>query len=128
MDANRSTFLHDKENAFFWKRFSVDRAYIFILKPVNLHSSISDMNNVMQRLPLTDHTTYLKTYNLDFSVNFKGERIFVFISRSFPVSVGSFSLACVESISARVIERKLGASALTQAETLSTQATFNLTR
>ena len=63
----------------------------------------------MQRLPLTDHTTYLKTHNLDFSVNFKGGRRFVSISRSFPVSVGSFSLACVESISARVTERKLGA-------------------
>ena len=73
MDANRSSFLHDKENASFWKRFSVDRAYIFILKPVNLQGSISEMNNVIQRLPLTDHTTYLKTHNLDFSVNFKGE-------------------------------------------------------
>ena len=82
----------------------------------------------MQRLPLTDHATYLKTHNLDFSVNFKGGRRLFFISRSFPVSVGSFNLACVESVSARVIERKLRASALTQAETLSTQATFNLTR
>ena len=66
VDADRSTFLHDNENAFFWKPISVDRAYIFILKPVNLRSSISEMNNVMQRFSLTDHTTYLKTHNLVF--------------------------------------------------------------